>query len=93
MTNETRYDEILKAATAFDPEQVAGLLAAAEEVDYYFRMWDQAKTRGTEASYLVELFNKMSDLRSWLVGYDWEHDQMWWEREDEEYAETNEGAS
>jgi len=35
----------------------------------------------------------MRDLRSWLVGYDWEDDQMWWEREDAEYAETNEGAS
>lgn len=92
-TTDEREQEIFRAAKAFTTDQVAGLLASMEGVDYAYRRWRDSSDRFIEAERLIELNNRMSDLRSWLVGYDWEDDQMWWEREDAEYAEANEGAS
>ena len=43
-------------------------------VNHYFEMFAAAKTPVEQAQYLIELTNAMSDLRTWLPGYDIETD-------------------
>lgn len=60
---------------------------AGVEVAYAWHRFATAKTPTEQASAVVALSNAMSDLRSWLPGYDSEHDTMPWEREEDDDQE------
>lgn len=67
-------------------ERLEGVLACAEEVVYHFQCWARTTDKGNEAHHLIELFNRISDLKSWDPTYDYETGTVAWEREDGEYA-------
>ncbi len=52
------------------------------DVDYWWHQFTHARDLLTQAGTLVELSNKMHDLRTWLPGYDYESGTLPWERED-----------
>lgn len=64
----------------------AGWHDAGIEADYRWHLFRNAKTPYDQADALIGLSNAMSDLRSWLPGWDFETGTMPWEREDEEQA-------
>lgn len=72
------------APAAADPHQKCrDWQDAAVEADYRWQRFAHAKTPTEQAEWLVELSNAMSDLRSWLPGFDSDTGTMPWEREDE----------
>ncbi len=54
---------------------------AAIDADYWFYQYANATTPFKQADAMVSLANAMSDLRSWLPGYDPETGTLPWERE------------
>lgn len=57
-----------------------------DDVIYYSQLYFKADTPEKQAGYLVELSNKISDLKSYMPSYDPEYFTLDWERDDEEYA-------
>lgn len=57
-----------------------------EDIDYHFTCWSKAGDKGNEAHHLIELFNKMSDLKSWHPTYESRTHTLSWERDDLEYG-------
>lgn len=57
---------------------------AGVEADYRWQLFITAQTPLAQARALVALSDAMSDLRSWLPGYDSQSGTMPWEREDAE---------
>lgn len=55
----------------------------AEEADYWWTRYINATTLHEQAVCLVRLMDAMSDLRSWLPGFDIETGTMPWERDED----------
>lgn len=71
------------------PYPYEGGVAAPHEllidVIYHFQSYVEATRLDNQAHHLVELCNKMSDLKSWLPDYDSNTGTIAYERDDEEY--------
>ena len=54
---------------------------AGVEADYRWHLFANAKTPLDQAEAVTALSNAMSDLRTWLAGYDADTNTLPWERE------------
>lgn len=52
-----------------------------EDIAYHLSCYDNARSKTNSAHHLTELFNKVSDLKTWHKEYDVETGTMPWERE------------
>ena len=62
-------------------EAVAVPIELIEDIHYNLHMYNTARDRANAGHYLIELFNKVSDLSSWHPGCD-NNGTMPWQRED-----------
>lgn len=77
-------DEVNESYRPGDPEWGVGFAEAAVEVAWHFQRFDEAKTVFQRCSALMDLCNAMSDMQSWLPGWDWKSGTMPWERNEDE---------
>lgn len=59
-----------------DEQRAAWIMEAIEEVDYAFDNYVESCTLTSQAHYLIELSNRMSDLRSWHPRFDGEQGRI-----------------
>lgn len=64
--------------------ELENIKQATEDAVYLWRMYAIASTPENQATTFVRLNDAMSDLATWLDGYDYETGTLPWEREDEE---------
>lgn len=71
-------------ATSPESNETPGWVDAAEWADYYWHQYKNAGSLAEQNTAFERLSNHMHDLRTWLPGYEYEHDTLPWQREDED---------
>jgi len=66
-----------------EPDALQPWQDAALSADYRWHLLCQARTPLEQASAMMMLANSMSDLRTFLPGYDYNHDTLPWQRDEE----------
>lgn len=59
-----------------DRDRLDGMCRAIEEVWAVHAQLSEAKTIGSQAQYIIELSNRVSDLASWHPRWDYEHGEI-----------------